>query len=356
MTPDREHYRKLPGRRRGFVMGSSVWLGSDHLLLVRSSRFRETYRRFYFRDIQAIVTAKAPRFHISTRSAAIAAAWLVALAIISAFERGVSAFSAGARLSWIWWTGIAALAAAWVYVSAARSCRTRIYTAVSAEELPSLYRDWTARRFLSRVEPYVTQAQGAVEGNWAEAVEERQVGALPEGRVGLALPGRVAPPATQPPHGKAARTPVSILLVVSLLLGGLAELLTLGVRNDVARWVLAGFLLVQVTAAVAAIVQNFLGGLRASMRNLAIVTLTAIGVWYYAVQLGGGVFLAYQRGAMNRATAAQTPFQTPQALELMNYPAARGFAGGIGVLLGLTGVLLLLRREQPAEAKAALNV
>ena len=63
--------RKLPGRRRGFLFGSSVWMGPDHLLLVKSARFREDYKRFYFRDIQAIVTAGAPRFHLSTEVGAL---------------------------------------------------------------------------------------------------------------------------------------------------------------------------------------------------------------------------------------------------------------------------------------------
>src|SRR5580693_8033557 len=60
-------YRKLPCKRRGFFNVSTVWAGPDHLLLVRGSRFREEYKRFYYRDVQAIAVARAPRFHVSTR-------------------------------------------------------------------------------------------------------------------------------------------------------------------------------------------------------------------------------------------------------------------------------------------------
>jgi len=67
-------YQKLPGHRRGFLRGSSLWLAPDHLLLVKSLRFREEYQRFYFRDIQSIGIADGPRFHLSTRSAFVAAA------------------------------------------------------------------------------------------------------------------------------------------------------------------------------------------------------------------------------------------------------------------------------------------
>ena len=93
-------YRKLPGRRRGFLFGSSVWLADDHLLLVKSARFREEYRRFYFRDIQAIVTADAMRFHLSTRSAAIGALWALSMAILWGRFR---------NYVWLGWTALALL-------------------------------------------------------------------------------------------------------------------------------------------------------------------------------------------------------------------------------------------------------
>src|SRR5437016_13358775 len=47
-------YRRLPGKQRGWIRKSSLWEGEDHLLLVRGTRFAEDYRRFYYRDIQAI--------------------------------------------------------------------------------------------------------------------------------------------------------------------------------------------------------------------------------------------------------------------------------------------------------------
>jgi hypothetical protein len=357
MPQAREQYRKLPGRRRGLIMGSSVWLGADHLLLVKSSRFREVYRRFYFRDIQAIVTAKAPRFHISTRSVGLFAAWLLGLGFMMGVQVGLRARSIHTSITGIWWAVLGALVIAWIYVSAARSCRTRIYTAVSAEELPSLYREWTARRFLNRVAPLITQAQGAVAENWAEAVEEKQVGAVPEGRLGLATAALPAP-AALPPGARPTRTQVSILLVSTLLLGGLAELLTLGARDRVARWVLVGFLMVQVGEAVAAIVENYRGRLRASICNLAIVTLAAFGVWFYASQIAASALSAYQQSAARRADPTARPAIPPtlDALDLINYPISRGIAGGISVLLGFAGVILLLRGEQAPEQDGALHV
>src|SRR5437660_10422801 len=51
-------YRRLPGR--GLVAAQRVQLyqGADHLLQVASTGYSESYRRFYFRDIQAITIQK----------------------------------------------------------------------------------------------------------------------------------------------------------------------------------------------------------------------------------------------------------------------------------------------------------
>lgn len=61
---EKTHYRPIKGsRKRGFFGGfSNLWMAADHLLLVSSSgwadRWKESYRRFYFRDIQALIVAE----------------------------------------------------------------------------------------------------------------------------------------------------------------------------------------------------------------------------------------------------------------------------------------------------------
>jgi hypothetical protein len=346
MEPDRERYRKLPGHRRGFIFGRSVWMGSDHLLLVKSARFREEYKRFYFRDIQAIVTARTPRFHISTRAALIGVLWGAACG-------PAAASGAAPRLLWFLAAIAVGLAIAWAYISAARSCRCRIYTAVSSDELPSVYRTWTARRFLAKVEPAVAQAQGAIEGNWAEAVEDRRIGPPAEGGIGLTMPGAAAPLAPPPPPAQTARTPVAFLFVAMLCLGGLADLLTMRAGAKEGHWILLGFLLPQIAAAVAVMVQNYQGRLRPAMRNLAIVFLASVGVWYYAVQMAAGVAVGYQNATSHDSKAIQAQLE-PMAM--IGYPVSRGIAGGMALLLGLAGVALLLREDRPSEEKVSFNV
>src|SRR5262252_7141323 len=61
-------YRRLSrGRnRRRFALvtttRSSLWLGKDHLLVIDSSGYTETYKRFHFRDIQALVLCRTDRW------------------------------------------------------------------------------------------------------------------------------------------------------------------------------------------------------------------------------------------------------------------------------------------------------
>lgn len=351
MEAERIRYRKLPGRRRGFLFGSSVWMAPDHLLLVKSVRFREDYKRFYFRDIQAIVTADAPRFHISTRGAAIFVLCMIAVGVASnPILRVPDAGKVAVALS------ILFLGLVWAYVSAKSSCRCRIYTAVSSDELPSLYRRWNARKFLDIVAPMIAQAQGVLEGNWAEAVEGRQIGPIAEGRVGLAMPvpgGALTTPVAAPLFTAAAsNTPLSNFFVGSLCLGGLADLGSIRFSGPAGRWVLLSTLLVQLAAAVAVLVQNYLGKARPAMRNLAIAALVSMGVWYYAVQIGAQMAVAIQNAhSQNKVFPGQA-----QAWTLFEHPLARETAGGFTLLLGLAGVILALRGHRAPEEKVSFNV
>src|SRR4051794_25041567 len=110
MGGERIRYRKLPGHRRGLINGSSVWLGPDHLLLVKSQRFKEEYKRFYLRDIQAIAIARCSRFHLSSRTLVLGFLWLFVLLV-----------SVGIRPMLPWVLGAAlVLVGAWLYLSIAR--------------------------------------------------------------------------------------------------------------------------------------------------------------------------------------------------------------------------------------------
>ncbi|HEV2444993.1 MAG TPA: hypothetical protein VGS58_03690 [Candidatus Sulfopaludibacter sp.] len=263
-------YRRLPGRLRGFIRGSSVWLGDDHLLLVKSTRFREEYKRFYLREVQAIAVARAPRYHISSRAAAIGAGWLLAALGLP-------------ELTMYRWALSVVLAAAWLYFSAACSCRCRIYTAVSADELPSVYRTWTARRFLAAVEPRIAQVQGVAEGPWAEAAETRTIGPA------LAAGTAPAPPNTESTIAPRSHTLTSDVLIAALFAGSLFEILSLKAPPSLVRpWAIT-FVVLKGGLAVGVFVQHYKGKLQRGMQGVAMATLLAIGVMYYVEQVAASI-------------------------------------------------------------------
>ena len=58
MSATKQPYERLTRPRLGLNGMGSLWLGSDHLLLVTNTLAVERYRRWYFPDLQALVMRK----------------------------------------------------------------------------------------------------------------------------------------------------------------------------------------------------------------------------------------------------------------------------------------------------------
>jgi hypothetical protein len=319
--PQVDRYRKLPGRRRGILRGAGVWMGGDHLLSVKSYRFREDYKRFHLRDVQAIVVAQAPRFHISTRSLFIGAIWLFAyLAVRARSELLTNALYLVA----------AGLVAAWLWISAAFSCRCRILTAVSLDELPSIYRTWTARKFLANVEPGIAAVQGRLEGNWADAVESRALG--PEN----AAENAAGPHDTVPGNAKRPdHTLVSDLFVGTLFANSAAMLFTLHSPMALVRWLASGLLLMELGAIAGIFAQQYRGILRSGMPRLAIAAVIKTGIVYYIGLL------------MVSFAAARNPgIDSDALLALPPYILLRQMNACLDAVLGLVGAWLVMSADR----------
>lgn len=153
-------YKKLPGtglRRAGFITlaanRSRLYLGADHLLSVDSLFGSETYKRFYFRDLQALVVRRTPGGAVATLVFGCLAA-LSALALFAGdpvtvgfgvvFTSLFSLFFLGFLIRLLGWGG---------------TCRTWVQTAVQTEELPSLNQVKTCRNVLGRLQPLIQAAQ-----------------------------------------------------------------------------------------------------------------------------------------------------------------------------------------------------
>ncbi len=155
-------YSKLTGRKRSLLGYSQVWLGRDHILLLRSTRFTESYQRFALADIRAIVVTELPR---QIAFPLIGAAAILACAagyLLAGFVLEKYLFAAMA---------IVALAILIRDLALGPRCLCRLQTAVSDELLPPVRRTRSARTFLATIVPLIESVQGKLAPERAAEVE-----------------------------------------------------------------------------------------------------------------------------------------------------------------------------------------
>ncbi|HYG77781.1 MAG TPA: hypothetical protein VEK08_22435 [Planctomycetota bacterium] len=156
--PERE-YRKLPGKGRkntffAVAAGSvRLYVGKDHLLQVESTGWEEEYKRFYFRDIQAIT------LRTTARQKTIGGVWggLGVVCVLGFLTAPTGWNTALLVFGIIFWTFFA-LNAFW-----GPTCACQLRTAVQVEDLWSLHRLKNAQRALQQIVPLIEQAQGKFE-------------------------------------------------------------------------------------------------------------------------------------------------------------------------------------------------
>jgi len=130
---------------------SSLWLGKDHVLCIDTNGYNESYKRFYFRDIQALVIRKTDRHKW----------WGLIFVVLALGFFLPAAISSEVVIKYIFGS-IAGFLVLLLLINLAlgpaSACQIR--TAVQIEDLPSLNRMRRARRVLERLRPLVAAAQG----------------------------------------------------------------------------------------------------------------------------------------------------------------------------------------------------
>jgi hypothetical protein len=135
---------------------SNLWLGPDHILSVRSNGYMETYKRFNFRDIQAVIIRK-------TNARAIWNAILVVplIGCLTGLMMSLSSSPQG-EIAILTWLILSCILLLFILINNIRgaSCACHLRTAVQIERLPSLNRVRKARRILDKIRPLMAAAQG----------------------------------------------------------------------------------------------------------------------------------------------------------------------------------------------------
>ncbi len=152
-------YTRLPGsgiRRQGLLAvtatRNTLWQGDDHLLSADLTGFTETYKRFYFRDIQAFIVRKTRRGMV----------WSVVFAVLAALSSQL--FLARTRPTMVTAAVLTGLFLWCLLVNWLRgpTCICHLQTAVQTEELPALRRLRAARSFIAAIRRKILAAQGAM--------------------------------------------------------------------------------------------------------------------------------------------------------------------------------------------------
>jgi hypothetical protein len=143
---------------------SSLWLGRDHLLVIDTSGYTETYKRFHFRDIQALVLCRTDT-------------WLyqaVGLAAFGCLFGLIAIVGGNPVVAWVFGS-LAGLFGVFVLIDLLLGPSSKCYirTAVQTEQLAPLARLRRAQKVFATLRPLITSAQGelprAVSGGAGEA-------------------------------------------------------------------------------------------------------------------------------------------------------------------------------------------
>lgn len=173
-----------------------LWLGPDYLLSVRATGYSEEYKRFYFRDIQAIVL-RGSTGGKNWSLGFLTVAGLVGF--ISVLASDGFALAAGLTLSG------AFLVLLLIHLARGPTCVCHILTAVQMERLPALSRVRLARSVMDRIRPMIEQAQaaGAPAAAATATTSSATAPAPAPGPVSAPAPAADAPSAGSGPAGDA---------------------------------------------------------------------------------------------------------------------------------------------------------
>ena len=155
-----KEYRKLPGRGATLTHYVRLYAGADHLLQVASTGFTESYKRFYYRDIQAITLRKT---YFGKATNAVLGATVAVFGVPALFTSAPVTIVL-ASLAGLFAIGLGA------NIALGATCVCHIRTAVQHEKMASLSRLRRARRVLARLRPLITAAQGELSPAPLEAI------------------------------------------------------------------------------------------------------------------------------------------------------------------------------------------
>jgi len=340
MAKREKEYHKLPGTKKGFLVGRyTLWQGVDHLLHIYSRVGVEDYKRFYFNDIQAIITRKT----ITGKVQNVVLGFLLLLFTLPAIlnDGGWSAF-------WAAFVGVL-LVLLLINFYRGPTCETKLLTAVQTEKLHSLHRLKNAIRVMDRLRPHIQSAQGTL--------SQEDLGKIPARRVNdHAVKGsslQAGKSKTTPMHEKGrAHLVLFGLLVLDGMLATLGFLFThviVTILSSVAGICMGIFVII-------ALIKQHNGDMSNALRAITWASLGFVSITFLAgsvismVSAFKNPSIAYNQWELFKSMSSLSPWENPLVLGIDIFTICGAF------FLGIPGLLMLKRAGSRVREHTATQV
>ncbi len=146
-------YRRLPGVSQ-WISVRTLWCGRDHLMAVDTTVAGESYRRFYFKDIQAVIVRRTMSFSRRTLLLGLFFFFPALFGILGLIQDENNLFLLPVLLT-AGLLGVALLRHLWL----GPTCAMHIQTTAGRELVPSVLRMCHARRIMDEIAPVIQAAQ-----------------------------------------------------------------------------------------------------------------------------------------------------------------------------------------------------
>jgi hypothetical protein len=338
MTAEKSLYRRLPGKKKGFLIGHhTLWQGSDHLLQIYSRFGAEDYKRYYFDDIQAIITRKTASGKIQN----IVLAALTGLFCLFAVTSGGG-----------WSHFHAAIAAAMVLILLINvlkgpTCETVLLTAVQTEKLYSLHRLKKTETVMNRLRSIIERRQGRINPARFDQQSVLSVSPQSDGSAGSAT--RRSPKVQKPERGR-----VHLCLFTLLLADGLIAAAGFMLTHVALTLLGSAVTMLLGICVVVALVKQHESNLKRPLRSLTWVALGYVCFSFiagYIVSMG----IAFRHPEILRNQwelfklfSSTTPWESPLIMTA-NIVAISGAA-----VIGIPGLFMSKNPQQAIRQPSAL--
>jgi hypothetical protein len=334
MTPKTKKYHKLPGSKKGFLIGKyTLWQGPDHLLQIFSRVGVEEYKRFYFNDIQALVTRKTAVGTI--QNMVLACFTLIFL---------LPAISSGG--GWSLFYGIAAAMMFFLLllgILKGPTCETKLMTAVQTEKLPTLHRQKNTSKVLDSLRVHIHRTQGVLKREALNKMAARPIKNQNRHRQVPSVPKKAS--ARRNEKGRAHMVLFVLLLIDGFLvsLGFLSSHVALTLLSSIASISMGIFVIV-------ALVKQHDSNINGSLKAITWASLGFICINFVAGYVFSFVFamqtpgVVYNQWEMLKSLSLLSPWESPLKLSYDIFTLCGA------LFLGIPGLFMLYRFGRASKA------